>query len=754
MKIRLDFSSVFFICFFFATIANATVFTSIAEGDFKNPDTWDVGDGKTPGANDDVVIKHEVWLNLTSKKTINSLSISNIANLKSGFDIYGTDSLVVLNNLQATSHNINKFLYVRIRGSVTVIVEGNCHFLRIAENEFDRYFDFTVLKDAKTFIKGAFRFDYLGAGPNENEKEIVVKGNGLLDVTGKTSFTSSGGHDFNFGMYGQAQAFFRDSLFLILNGTGKEAGITLHDTSSLQILSSAYLFNSSTTSDDFTKLRAREEASSIYIQDNVYMESFGAKVKLEAEETGGVLTVGGDIVMDASAQDEVSINITGRGKVFLGGDIVRETNFGKLTMDGNGALILNGSEPQTIPEAKLPNSGTDSLFFKKIILANTSSQPFVLTEDFTVQDSLVLTNGNLISDSTAMVVLEDNATISGSSTAYIEGPIKKLGTTGGRDLILPIGTSTAYAQITISEITNPLSEVTVQYASEPPPFGVESFETDINNVSTDGYWTVEKNTNTGDLNLTLTWEDSAETSITETDDLVVAGWDGTEWKSFGQESSGMIGAGGFVESSLSEPPPFGVENFTLASTSSLNSLPVDLKRFKATPRSGSVDLEWQTESEINSSHFLVEHSTDGINFVPMDYVKSIGDVSTPAAYTAKDISPSFGWNYYRLKMIDNDNSYEYSPTETVKLEKDISILVYPNPVKDVLFIQDTEGVEEEVRVEIFDKNSSKLFEKIIDLNNGPVRLMIEDIHTLPSGYYIVKITGESSCQFVNFVIAK
>jgi len=252
----------------------------------------------------------------------------------------------------------------------------------------------------------------------------------------------------------------------------------------------------------------------------------------------------------------------------------------------------------------------------------------------------------------------------------------------------------------------------------------------------------------------LTWEDSAEAGIIETADLVVAGWDGTEWKSFGQASSGMIGAGGFVESSLSEPPPFGVENFTLASTSSFNSLPVDLKRFKAIPRSGSVDLEWQTESEINSSHFLVEHSTDGVNFLPIDFVKSKGGVSSPAAYTAKDISPSFGWNYYRLKMIDHDDSYEYSPIEAVKLEKDVSILVYPNPVKDVLFIQDTEGVEEEVRVEIFDRSSSKLFEKVIDLNSGPVRLMIEDIHTLPAGYYIVKITGESGCQFVNFVIAE
>ena len=753
MKIRLELFLIIFIYLFYTTIATATVFTSTKDGHFEYPSTWDIGNGMIPGEMDTVIIKHKVELYLTSKVTIKSLSLSNFANENSGFEVYGRDSLVILDNFQATAHNIDKSIYIWIRGSATVVVEGNCHLLRVAENSFDKYFDFTVLKNAKFFIKGSLRFDYLGAGSNEGEKEIVVKDNGLLDVEGETVFINSGGEDFNLGLYNKGKVIFRDSLSLILNGTGKEAGITLHDSSSLQILSSAYLFNSSTASNDFAKLRARNE-STIYIQDNIYMESYGAKVKLEAEEIGGVVTVGGDIVMNASAQDEASVNIINDGKVFLGGDIVRETNFGKLTMNDDGALILNGSEPQIIPKSKLPNSGTDSLFFKKIVLANTSPQPFVLTEDLIVRDSLVLTHGNLISDSSAMVVLEDNATISGSSTAYIEGPVKKIGSTGGQPLTLPIGTSTAYAPITISEIASPLSEITVQYASEPPPFGVEAFENDINNVSTNGFWTVEKNTNTGDVDLTLTWEDSAEIGITETADLVVAGWDGTEWISYGQESSGMIGAGGFVESSFSEPPPFGVENFTLASTSSFNSLPVDLKRFKATPRTGSVDLEWQTEAEINSSHFLVERSTDGINFVPIDFVKSKGDASTPAAYTVKDVTPSFGWNYYRLKMIDNDESYEYSPTEAIKLEKDASIRLYPNPVKDVLFIQDTEGVEAEVRVEIFDRHSSKVHEAVIFLNNGPVQLTIEDIQTLPSGYYIVKITGASGCQFVNFVIAE
>jgi len=754
MTIRTTFLSTFLICFLFTNVITAEVFTSITGGNFDNPNTWDIGGGKIPGEMDDVVIKHMVYVVLNNKKTIKSLSLFNGATSIAGFEVNGSDSLVVLNNVKAVLNSNSGNLYLQVTDQATLIVDGNFNFVRATANNTNDYLRFTLIDNSKTFINGSFKFDYKGAGSGEGTKEIDIRNDAFLDVAGKTTFTNSGGEDFNFGLYNNAQAIFRDSLILALTGTGAEAGITLHDASSLQVLSSVYVLNSSTSSNDFAKLRAREEASSIYIEDNVYLDSDGAKTKLEAEGTGGTITVGGDIIMNASAEDEVSINIIEQGEIYLGGDLIRQNSFGKLTMANDGALILNGSSPQAIPESKLPGSGTDSLFFKEVRLENTSTQPFALTENLIVKDALILTNGNLMTDSTAMVVLEEGATIFGSSTAYIEGPVKKLGSTGGQDFVFPIGTSTAYAPITISPVSDPLSEITVQYLSEPPPFGAETFESSINNVSTNGHWIVEKNTNTGDLNLTLTWEDSNEAGIAEVADLVVAGWDGTEWVSYGQESAAFVGSGGFVESAFSEPPPFGAETFTLASTSSANALPVELNKFEATPRSGSVDLEWETESEINASHFLVERSTDGIIYESIQYVKSKGESTTPAHYTTNDPAPFFGWNYYRLKMVDQDDSYEYSPVAVVKVELSTSIMLYPNPVKEMLFIQDTEGVEDEVSVEIFDRNSNKLFEKVIQLNNGPVQLAIDDIDTLPNGYYIVKVTGKSGCKFLNFIIAE
>ena len=754
MKILFNFLPTLFVYFLFTNISTAETFTSIAGGNFDNPETWEVGGTAIPGESDNVVIKHNVFINLTSKRTIKSLSLSNDAVPIAGLFIKGTDSLVVLNNVQATSTNTNGDLFLKVSGSTTFIIHGNCNFSRVTGNTVNNYLTFTLMNESKTFIEGLFEFDYKGSGAGESVKEVIIQDKALLDVIGETRFTNSAGHDFNLGMYGTSQAFLRDSLSLRLIGTGAEAGITLHDTSSLQILSSAYIFNSSTASDDFAKLRVREESSSLYIQDTVYLESQGAKVKLEAEGTGGTITVGGDINLNASAKCEAYINIIEEGKIYLGGDIIRKTDFGNLIMKDEGALIFNGSNPQTIPQSKLPNSGTDSLFFGKVILENTSPLPFTLTENLIIHDSLVLTNGNLKSDSTAMVILQDSAIISGSSTAYVEGPIMKLGTTAGQNLMVPIGTDAVYAPITISEITSPSSEVTMQYYSEPPPFGVEAFEGGIDNVLDDGYWTVEKNENTGDIDITLTWEDSDDAGIYEVDDLVVVGWNGTEWLNYGQETSGEEGAGGFVTSLYSEPPPFGVEAFTIGSASALNALPVELSEFEAVPESDRVYLKWQTESEINSSHFIVERSIDGIDFKEIESVDSEGSISASTRYFVKDNSPFHGLNYYRLKMVDNDGSYEYSPVEAVYLKDGVSALVYPNPVRDVLFIQVDEWIDEEVRIEIFDMNANRIFESMIYFNTSEFQVPTNNINVSFAGTYVLRITGKTGSKIVKFVKAE
>lgn len=112
------------------------------------------------------------------------------------------------------------------------------------------------------------------------------------------------------------------------------------------------------------------------------------------------------------------------------------------------------------------------------------------------------------------------------------------------------------------------------------------------------------------------------------------------------------------------------------------SLPVKLVSFNIEKNklNNSVNLSWQTASESNSAYFLIERSSDGINF------KSIGKVNTEAnssvlrSYFFTDEYPEAAVNYYRLKQFDLNGTHEYFPAKSIQLSTvDPSVNIYPNP---------------------------------------------------------------------------
>ncbi|MGI4759176.1 MAG: hypothetical protein ACRYF0_00615 [Janthinobacterium lividum] len=65
-------------------------------------------------------------------------------------------------------------------------------------------------------------------------------------------------------------------------------------------------------------------------------------------------------------------------------------------------------------------------------------------------------------------------------------------------------------------------------------------------------------------------------------------------------------------------------------------LPVTLTQFTAQASGRAVQLAWQTASEVNSDHFVVERSLDGRTFSPLQTVPAAGSSSTPRTYSTLD----------------------------------------------------------------------------------------------------------------------
>lgn len=111
------------------------------------------------------------------------------------------------------------------------------------------------------------------------------------------------------------------------------------------------------------------------------------------------------------------------------------------------------------------------------------------------------------------------------------------------------------------------------------------------------------------------------------------------------------------------------------------TLPVKLLSFNVNTNGNAVMLSWATSIEVNFSKFLIQRSVDGLDFEDIGEVEGKGfDIyNVVSEYTFVDPAPMNGFNYYRLKAIDLDDSFEYFGVKAVRIAAAKELAVYPNP---------------------------------------------------------------------------
>ena len=131
--------------------------------------------------------------------------------------------------------------------------------------------------------------------------------------------------------------------------------------------------------------------------------------------------------------------------------------------------------------------------------------------------------------------------------------------------------------------------------------------------------------------------------------------------------------------------------FSLAPALKITSLPVKLLDFTAKYVNPDVLLEWSTSQEHNFSHFILEHSTDGTDFSQTAIILGAGESNSKIdySYTDKDMKGRGGIIYYRLKQVDIDGKFDYSPVRIIRLGEEnnsLALATFPNPVVNELRI--------------------------------------------------------------------
>ncbi len=144
-------------------------------------------------------------------------------------------------------------------------------------------------------------------------------------------------------------------------------------------------------------------------------------------------------------------------------------------------------------------------------------------------------------------------------------------------------------------------------------------------------------------------------------------------------------------------------------------LPLNLLSFEITKAiENRVELQWKTSAEINTSHFEIERSTDGIDFRPIGSVEAKNSPGLHG-YQFTDINRPSEKVYYRLKMVDLDGSYEYSEILLTKYTRG-QIKLYPNPSTGVYNIEGLSNGD----YQVFDLRGKQIYSgqsPTIDLTN-------------------------------------
>lgn len=167
--------------------------------------------------------------------------------------------------------------------------------------------------------------------------------------------------------------------------------------------------------------------------------------------------------------------------------------------------------------------------------------------------------------------------------------------------------------------------------------------------------------------------------------------------------------------------------------------PVVLTNFDVQAVNNTNVLAWSTSQESNSDYYGVEHSTDGNNFKAIGQVAAAGNSSNVSNYTYTDDNPAAGLNYYRLKMVDRDNSVKYSAIRSVKnAATNSSFRAYPNPALEILYLNIPATNSERATLSVTNVSGQVVLKDEVSITTGNNKVPVK-VNNLSAGTYIIKV---------------
>jgi hypothetical protein len=186
-------------------------------------------------------------------------------------------------------------------------------------------------------------------------------------------------------------------------------------------------------------------------------------------------------------------------------------------------------------------------------------------------------------------------------------------------------------------------------------------------------------------------------------------------------------------------------------------LPVELNLFTAVADGRTIQLNWSTQTEKNSDKFNIERKSFSTNWESIGSVKAAVLSNSPKQYSFTDRNLQSGKYQYRLKMIDNDGTFEYSKTieAEVAVPKNFELSQnFPNPFNPNTVISYSLPSVSNVKLIVYNTLGQTV--KVIENGFKNAGTYSVNFHAtdLPSGTYFYKIEAGQFSQIKKMILVK
>jgi photosystem II stability/assembly factor-like uncharacterized protein len=181
-------------------------------------------------------------------------------------------------------------------------------------------------------------------------------------------------------------------------------------------------------------------------------------------------------------------------------------------------------------------------------------------------------------------------------------------------------------------------------------------------------------------------------------------------------------------------------------------IPVELTSFAADVKESEIILNWTTATELNNLGFEVERSFDNENFKQFGFVPGFGTTSEVKSYSYKINDFTAGIQYYRLKQVDFDGTYEHSKVievDGISPEQFALFQNYPNPFNPSTSIKFSIPVDSNVKLRLFNLLGQEVDVILNTEMTAGIHQVEYNADNLSSGtyFYIVEANGINGTGF-------